>query len=59
MKKIKFGLLSRVVLAIVLGVALGSFVPAPFVRVVNTVSAATGIDKAEVNVHVSGIAFEK
>ena len=28
-------------------------------KVVNTVSAATGIDKAEVNVHVSGIAFEK
>ena len=42
MKKIKFGLLSRVVLAIVLGVALGSFVPAPFVRVVNTVSAVIG-----------------
>lgn len=28
-------------------------------KVVNTVSAATGIEKAEVNVHVSGIAFEK
>ena len=42
MKKIRFGLLSRVVLAIVLGVALGSFVPAPFVRGVNTVSAIIG-----------------
>ena len=28
-------------------------------KVVNTVSAATGIEKAEVNVHVSGIAFDK
>lgn len=28
-------------------------------KVVNTVSAATGFEKAEVNVHVSGIAFEK
>ncbi len=42
MKKIRFGLLSRVVLAIVLGVVLGSFVPAPFVRGVNTVSAIIG-----------------
>ena len=39
MKKIRFGLLSRVALAIVLGVALGSFVPAPVVRGVNTVVA--------------------
>ena len=28
-------------------------------KVINTVSAATGIQKAEVNVHVSGIAFDK
>ena len=28
-------------------------------KVVNTVSAATGFEKAEANVHVSGIAFEK
>ena len=28
-------------------------------KVVNTVSAATGIQQAEVNVHVSGIAFDK
>ena len=42
MKKAKFGLLSRVVLAIVLGIALGSFVPAPFVRGVNTVVALIG-----------------
>ncbi len=42
MKKIRFGLLSRVVLAIVLGIALGSFVPAPFVRGVNTVVALIG-----------------
>ena len=33
MKKAKFGLLSRVVLAIVLGIALGSFVPAPTVAI--------------------------
>ena len=39
MKKVRLGLISRVVLAIVLGVALGSFVPAPFVRGVNTVVA--------------------
>ena len=42
MKKPKFGLLSRVVLAIVLGIVLGSFVPAPFVRGVNTVTALIG-----------------
>lgn len=42
MKKTRFGLLSRVVLAIVLGIALGSFVPAPFVRGVNTVVALIG-----------------
>lgn len=35
----KFGLLPQVVVAIVLGVALGSFVPAPFVRVVDTFAA--------------------
>ena len=28
-------------------------------KVINAVLAATGIEKAEVNVHVSGIAFEK
>ncbi len=28
-------------------------------KAINTVSAATGIQKAEVNVHVSGIAFDK
>ncbi len=28
-------------------------------KALNTVSAATGIQKAEVNVHVSGIAFDK
>ena len=42
MKKPRFGLLSRVVLAIVLGIVLGSFVPAPFVRGVNTVTALIG-----------------
>ena len=42
MKKPRFGLLSRVVLAIVLGIALGSFAPAPFVRGVNTVCALIG-----------------
>ena len=42
MKKIRFGLLSRVVLAIVLGIALGSFAPVPFVRGVNTVVALIG-----------------
>lgn len=41
-KKPVFGLLSRVVLAIVLGIVLGSFVPAPFVRGVNTVTALIG-----------------
>ena len=42
MKKPRFGLLSCVVLAIVLGIVLGSFVPAPFVRGVNTVTALIG-----------------
>lgn len=42
MKKARFGLLSCVVLAIVLGVVLGSFAPAPFVRGVNTVVALIG-----------------
>ena len=39
MKKIRIGLLPRIALAIVLGVALGAFVPAPVVRGVNTVVA--------------------
>ena len=39
MGKIRFGLLSRIALAVVLGVALGSFAPAPVVRGVNTVVA--------------------
>ena len=39
MKKIRFGLLSRIALAIFLGVALGSFSPAPVVRGVNTLVA--------------------
>jgi len=42
MRKPRFGLLSRVVLAIVLGIVLGSFVPAPFVRGVNSVTAIIG-----------------
>ena len=42
MKKPRFGLLSRVVLAIVLGIVLGSFASAPFVRGVNTVTALIG-----------------
>ena len=42
MKKPRFGLLSRVVLAIVLGIVLGLFVPASFVRGVNTVTALIG-----------------
>ena len=42
MKKTRFGLLSRVALAIVLGIVLGSFAPVPFVRGVNTVSALIG-----------------
>ena len=42
MKKPRFGLLSRVVLAIVLGIVLGLFAPAPFVRGVNTVTAFIG-----------------
>jgi len=37
MLKIRFGLLSRIVLAIVLGIALGAFMPVPVVRGVNTV----------------------
>ena len=36
MKRISFGLLPRIALAIVLGIALGSFAPAPMVRGVNT-----------------------
>ena len=42
MKKPRFGLLSRVVLAIVLCIVLGSFAPVPFVRGVNTVVALIG-----------------
>ncbi len=42
MKKTRFGLLSRVALAIVLGIVLGLFAPAPFVRCVNTVTALIG-----------------
>ena len=42
MKKKRFGLLSRVVLAIVLGVAFGLFVPAPVVRGVNTLVELIG-----------------
>ncbi len=38
----KIGLLSRIVLAIVLGIILGMFVPAPFVRGVNTVVEIIG-----------------
>ena len=36
MKRISFGLLPRIALAIILGIALGSVVPAPVVRGVNT-----------------------
>lgn len=39
MLKVRFGLLSRIVLAIVLGIAFGAFMPAPVVRGVNTVVA--------------------
>ncbi|MCQ2390395.1 MAG: dicarboxylate/amino acid:cation symporter [Kiritimatiellae bacterium] len=39
MKKFRFGLLSRIVLAIILGIALGNFSPAVVVRVFNTFSA--------------------
>ena len=38
MKRINFGLLPRIALAIVLGIALGAFVPAPVVRGVNTLT---------------------
>ena len=36
MKRIKFGLLPRIALAIILGIALGAVAPAPIVRGVNT-----------------------
>ena len=36
MKKFRFGLLTRIAIAIVLGMALGSFAPVPVVRGVNT-----------------------
>ena len=36
MKKIKFGLLPRIAVAIILGIAIGGFVPAEIVRGVNT-----------------------
>ena len=36
MKSLKFGLLSRIALAIILGIALGGIAPAPIVRGVNT-----------------------
>ena len=39
MKKIKFGLLPCIALAIVLGIALGAVAPTPIVRGVNTVAA--------------------
>ena len=39
MKKLKFGLLPRIALAIILGIALGGIVPAPIVRGVNTFAA--------------------
>ncbi len=39
MKKIKFGLLPCIALAILLGIALGAVVPAPAVKLVNTVGA--------------------
>ena len=39
MKKVRFGLLARIVLAIVLGIALGCVAPAPAVRGMNTFSA--------------------
>ena len=39
MKNLKFGLLPRIALAIVLGIALGGIAPAPIVRGVNTFAA--------------------
>ena len=39
MKKIRFGLLPQIALAIVLGIALGGFVPSQFVRCTNTFSS--------------------
>ena len=39
MKKIRFGLLPQIAVAIVLGISIGGFVPAPFVRGVNTFTA--------------------
>lgn len=42
MKKISFGLLPRIVLAVVLGIAIGAFAPAPFVCGVNTVVEIIG-----------------
>ena len=39
MKRIKFGLLPRIALAILLGIALGGITPAPIVRGVNTFAA--------------------
>ena len=33
MKKIKIGLLARIVIAIILGIAIGTFFPAPLVRI--------------------------
>ena len=39
MKKFRFGLLSRIVLAIILGIAIGCFAPAAAVRGMNTFSA--------------------
>lgn len=40
MKKIRFGLLPQIAVAIVVGIMIGGFVPAPFVRGVNTFTAA-------------------
>ena len=39
MKKTRFGLLPQIAVAIVLGISIGGFVPAPFVRGVNTFTA--------------------
>ena len=33
MKKIKIGLLARIIIAIILGIAIGTFFPAPLVRI--------------------------
>ena len=33
MKKIRIGLLTRIVIAIILGIAIGTFFPAPLVRI--------------------------